>query len=463
MRNLYLYSVISIAFIALLWVAAFIGLGSINQAHLSYGLLIILLGILPSLIMLVDERESVLIPLMPLTGIFYAISYGVPLFSSQVNYKEVSAEIITEALGLTVLGLLFLYTGFYAFRRFYSKRSSIQFLYNVSTRRQIWIAWITYVIYLIFTMVPALRSIPSVGQLFTLLDYISLGLLFSLALDNKLRKMHFGFLVLVIIYTVFVKILSGSLAPAFFLMVYLGVIYWIKKKTVPWVFIIVGFIIAVGLNPVKSQYRAIAWNNDIFSRLSYTEKATLFYEAIQVFYERGLLSSLSNDSSTINRVSHISTFAKVISLTPEPVPYWLGGSYRTLFTSFIPRALWSDKPKSEIGQEFGHRYSMLNPSDTVTSYNLPWLIEFYANFGVMGVFVGMFSVGLIFRYLVTKMSAPISQNVKLILGLTIIFNLFYAESNFALMVGALLPKYIACLGFLWVVTAKYIWKKKFDH
>jgi hypothetical protein len=75
----------------------------------------------------------------------------------------------------------------------------------------------------------------------------------------------------------------------------------------------------------------------------------------------------------------------------------------------------------------------------------------------------MFAVGLIFRFLVTKMSAPTSQNVRLLLGLTITFQLFYAESNFALMVGGLLPKYIACLGLLWIVTAKYIWKRKFDH
>jgi hypothetical protein len=462
MRNLYLYSVIPIAFIALSCIA-FIALGSINQVQLGLALLIILLGILPSLIILIDERESVLIPLMPLTGLFYAISFGVPMLSSQVSYKEVNAEVITEALGLTVLGLLFLYMGFYAFRRFYSKPNSMQFLNNVSTRRQIWIAWIMYGIYLIFTMFPVLQSIPSVGQFYTLLDYISLGLLFALALDNKLRKMHFRFLVLVLIFTVFLKILSGSLAPAFFLMVFLGVIYWIKKKTIPWGFILVGIIIVVGLNPVKHGYRAIAWESDIFSSLSYSEKATLFYEAGKVFYERDILSALSEDSTTINRVSHISTFAKVISMSPERVPYWLGGSYRTLLTSFIPRALWPDKPQSEIGQEFGHRYSLLHHKDTLTSYNLPWLTEFYANFGVAGVFVGMFAVGLIFRFLVTKMSAPNSQNVRLLLGLTITFHLFYAESNFALMVGGLLPKYIACLGLLWIVTAKYIWKRKFDH
>jgi len=55
-----------------------------------------------------------------------------------------------------------------------------------------------------------------------------------------------------------------------------------------------------------------------------------------------------------------------------------------------------------------------------------------------------------------------SQNVPFILGITITFNLFYAESNFALMVGGLLTKYIACLGLLWLLTAKYTLKSKFE-
>ena len=460
MRKIYLPSVIFIVVFALFCSALFIGWGSIHEEQLGYGVLIILLGILPTLIILIDESESVLLPLMPLTGIFYAFSFGVPIFSSQVFHQGASIDVINETLGLTVFGLLFLYTGFYAFRRFYSKSSRIQFLNNVSTRRQIWIAWITYIIYLMFTMFPVLRSIPSVGQIYTLLDYISFGLLVALALDNKLSKMHFRVLVLLIIFTVVLKILTGTLAPAFFLMVFLGVIYWIKRKTVPWIFILVGFIIVIGLNPVKHHYRYLAWSNDIFSTLSYTEKATLFYEAIQVFYEGDALSSLSTDTTTINRVSSIATFAKVVSMTPESVPYWNGESYRTLLTSFIPRALWPNKPSSEVGQEFGHRYSLLYKYDTVTSYNLPWLIELYANFGAIGLCLGMFAVGLIFRFLVTKMSAPISQNVKLILGLTITFKLFYAGSNFALMVGGLLPKYIACLGLLWILTAKYIWERK---
>ncbi len=436
----------------------------INQTQVIYGLIIIFLGILPSLINFVDKKESDLIPLMPLSGLFYSIAFGFPTFSSKVYYYNGVDEInVIEALQTTVFGLIFLNIGFYAFRNFYSKGTSFQFLNNVPIGRQIWIGWIVFLIYQLFTIFPFLRSLPSIGQMYTLLDYISLGLLFSLALENKLSKFHFIFLLLVILYTILIKVLIGSLAPAFFLLVFLGIIYWYKKSKVPWAFILAGAIIVVGLNPVKSYYRDFITNfGDAFQQLTYIEKANIFYEAIQIFYDGDILNSLSADVSTVNRSSHLPAFAKVISLTPKSVPFYSGETYKTLITSFVPRIIWPGKPVSRVGQDFGHRYNFLHHQDELTSFNVPWLIEFYANFGKAGVILGMFAVGLLFRYLVAKLSAPMSQNVPFILGITITFNLFYAESNFALMVGGLLTKYIACLGLLWLLTAKYTLKSKFE-
>jgi hypothetical protein len=218
--------------------------------------------------------------------------------------------------------------------------------------------------------------------------------------------------------------------------------------------------VVVGLNPVKHYYRDIAWEDETFSTLSPFEKANLFYEAIQIFYERDLFTSLSEDSSTIDRVSRVSTLETVIIMTPDSVPYWMGGSYRTLLTSFIPRVLWPGKPEATIGQEFGHRYALLHHKDIITSYNLPWLPEFYANFGVTGIILGMFAVGVLFRFIIQKMSAPINQNLSFILGLAISFNLFYADSNFALMFGGVLLKYLASLAILFILTANYTWKRK---
>jgi len=49
------------------------------------------------------------------------------------------------------------------------------------------------------------------------------------------------------------------------------------------------------------------------------------------------------------------------------------------------------------------------------------------------------------RFLVQKLSVPIRCSVEYVLGATVTFSLFYAESNFALMMGGVLTTYLALL------------------
>ena len=87
-----------------------------------------------------------------------------------------------------------------------------------------------------------------------------------------------------------------------------------------------------------------------------------------------------------NRLFHSINSLNIISkLTPEIIPFYQGQSYETIYTKFIPRDFWKNKPNDNQGNFWGHRYRVLNPSDNVTSWNLPVLNEFYVNFGMLGV------------------------------------------------------------------------------
>lgn len=426
---------------------------TITPAQAGYATLIVMLGVLPGVVSLLDRREAGLMPLMPLHGLFYALTFGLPVFSSLTFWHISDADAITDALVLTILGLICLYAGYYAFRRLYSRLRPIQFLNDVAPGQQVRIAWILYGMYLLLQFVPQLTSLPSVGQLSAPLGYLSIGILFMLALTKALPKEHLILLTAVIGFTLMIKLLSGSLAEPVFLLVFLGVLYWNKKRTIPWHFVMISVLIAILLNPVKSGYREKTWHSDSSSQ-SYSDKAFLFYQAAGDYYAGAdVFSLVSEEAGTINRLAHISLFGYVINMTPEPVPYWLGGSYETLLTSFIPRMLWPDKPRATIGQEFGHRYSLLGAEDERTSFNFPWLPEFYANFGTFGVLGGMFAVGMLFRFLVQKFNAPISRSIEYVLGITITFSLFYAESNFALMVGGVFLTYLAFVVLLRLLTS----------
>lgn len=460
MRGSHLLLTLFVAVVATFYVCAGLAFNRVTHLHAGLAFFIILLSALPLIVSLSNKKESLLIPLMSLHGIYYAFTYGFPVLIDLLLGAHPTNDNDTRTLCTVVLGLVFLNVGFYIFRGIYSKPRSIQFLTGISVKRQIVIAWIMCGLYLLFRIIPTLRSLPSVGHLDDILGYLSIGLLFTLMLDGYLTRKHVAALAVIILYSTVNKVFSGSLAPAFFLLVFLGVIYWIKRKTIPWSFVIVGAIAVIAFNPVKHQYRAVAWQDESFASMSFFDKASLFYEATQVFYQSGVVSSLAQDSSTVARVSRVSTLETVIAMTPTEVPYWMGNSYRTLLTSFIPRVIWPGKPESKIGQEFGHRYALLNYDDLTTSYNLPWLPEFYANFGFIGVVFGMFLVGVIFRFIIQKLSAPRGDNLSLILGLAISFNLFYADSNFALLFGGVLLKFLAGLAILFFLTANYRWKAK---
>lgn len=427
---------------------------SITPLQATYAALIVMLGMLPSVVLLLDKREAGLIPLMPLHGIFYAFTFGLPVFSRKTTWLAGGTEDITNALMLTVSGLACLYLGYYAFRRFYGKLKPIRSR-RVPLRQQIWAAWILFGLFLSFQFFPVLRSLPSVEQLSAPLGYLSLGILALLAFDKKLPQVHLLLFVGALLLTVGVLTLSGSLAPAVLFLIFIGILYWNVKHRIPWRFIIAGVLITVILNPVKLQYRDVVWYSDK-STLSYFDKATVLADIVQDYYsDTGVFATVSEDASTINRLAHISTFGYVINMTPAVVPYWSGDSYRTLWTSFIPRALWPGKPQATIGQDFGHRYGLIGPNDQWTSINLPWLVEFYANFGTLGVFGGMFLVGAFFRFLVQKFRVPVNAPMEHALAVTVMFGLFYAESNFALMVGGILSTYVAFRVLLRLLTG---WK-----
>lgn len=424
---------------------------NITSVQAGYAALIILLGALPGVVFLLNKREAELIPIMPLHGIFYASTFGLPVLSNKTAWLAGGEGDITNGLLLTISGLACLNLGYYAFRKFYSGLKPVR-CRNIPLRQQILVAWIFFGFFLSFQLFPILKSLPSVEQLSAPLGYLSLGILALHAFKHQLPRLQLSFFIVALLLTLGMLTLSGSLAPAVFLLIFMGILYWNVKRRVPWRFIIAGALITAILNPVKLHYRDLVWYSGQPTP-SYFDKAIALGAVVQDYYSGGsVLTAVTEDTSTVNRLAHNVTFGYVVAMTPEVVPYWSGDSYHTLWTSFIPRALWPGKPQATIGQDFGHRYELIAPENTWTSINLPWLVEFYANFGTFGVLIGMFLVGVFFRVLVQKFKVPVSAPVEHALAVTIMFGLFYAESNFALMVGGILSTYVALIVLLRLLT-----------
>lgn len=405
------------------------------------GLLTIVLGLFPALIACGIEEERRLIPLMPLHGIFYAVAYGVPVFSAETFWRSVPEETVTKAIFLTCAGVAVMYLGYYGSRRFMQRIREIRLPQNVSEGRLAAIGWGFLGVYLLFQYLPILSRLPSVGQLQEPLGYISTGILFCLSLQDRLKKFQKTILIFVVVPALFVsKLATGSLGPVMGLALFLSILYWQVKRRIPWLLVVPTILFLLLANPLKGEYRNRIWYGGE-AIASHTDKALVYLDLMYNHYVEGV-GRVQDNTSNMNRISCISTLAYVIHSTPDPVPYWMGGSYTTLFTSFIPRFMWPSKPEARIGQEFGHRYRLLGANDLTTSFNLPWLPEFYANFGGYGVIAGMFMVGILFRFLVQKFSVRQATVVENVLGLTLVFRLYFAESNFALMVGGIFLTFV---------------------
>ena len=128
-----------------------------------------------------------------------------------------------------------------------------------------------------------------------------------------------------------------------------------------------------------------------------------------------------------------------------------GETYETLPTTWIPRALWPSKPSKEIGQAFGHRYHLIGDEDFTTAVNLPIPVELYANFGTLGMYAGMFFLGVLYFLLHRLLNTPGSGAGTLVISCILFSRLILIESDFTLVFGAVIQyAVLLVLFFRWL-------------
>ena len=150
---------------------------------------------------------------------------------------------------------------------------------------------------------------------------------------------------------------------------------------------------------IKADLRARSWTTGQAADLTSSVNA---FSAILDEKIKGIESRATSANADIEDIYNSNTrlqatniLAHVINATPDRVPYWAGETYSKYFWIFVPRFLYPWKPSIGFGQEFPHRYGLLDPGDTVTSFNMLMLVEAYANFGVVGVCVHYLVFGVL--------------------------------------------------------------------
>ena len=219
-----------------------------------------------------------------------------------------------------------------------------------------------------------------------------------------------------------------------------------NRRNTSIIFITITIVLFYIFSSVKAEYRVMTWNDGELSNANPLQKAQIFIDlAIQKFtLSEGKEDNLDNTSeSIVNRRASIALFSRVVEDTPKLVPFYSGETYLPIFTSFIPRALWADKPEARTGNLWGHRYGYLEIDDYETSLNLPIIVEMYANFGETGVLSGMLLLGALLALIDLKFNSTRMNSLNVVVGATFLQELIFQESNASLVLGGLIPLIVA--------------------
>jgi hypothetical protein len=352
-----------------------------------------------------------------------------------------------------LLAIFFFNFAYFISKNFFKVRSVLgNQLFNVDEADNKKIYIFMLIIYLIyfnnyyfdFSYIPRKFLIPI---LFFLFIYSTIIFFKSKKFLTQLTIFILNINILIIEYS------SSSFALPMQLLISILITYVLLKKKIPYIFILIFFIIFLIFHGFKAEYRSFTYkienNNESTENLS--ENSNKRYHQFLNFYKikiRELTIDKKNYIRNIiditffnntDRVSHsFSSLLIIVNKTPEKIDYLYGSSYKPFLTKFIPRFIFYNKPKEEYGNFFGHRYEILITTDFSTSWNMPVINESYANFGIFGVILVMSLLGFFIRLLVSKFSVSNHSNLEFIVGIAITTQLFFLENNLTLIIGNVL-------------------------
>lgn len=109
------------------------------------------------------------------------------------------------------------------------------------------------------------------------------------------------------------------------------------------------------------------------------------------------LSFIGTVQQIMNRANQLDYLTTIVYRVPDYIDHQ-NTLWPTIISGFIPRMLWPDKPTLALGR---YMVSVVLGSASRTNAPVTNIGEFYLNFGVMGVPIGMFILGAVYRIVYT--------------------------------------------------------------
>jgi hypothetical protein len=397
------------------------------------------------------------IPFMPMIGVVYGLYYalGAALGVYNQHYRIVlnPGRDYDDAMFVALYGWIALGAGYAAAKLLVSRQGQSQSIdVPDGTRRRY--GALLMIVGLLLEAFRLVRPIPveiaGLLKFISTLGWFGSGILVTMLVQRRLNVAYRLLTYAAVSSFLLIAIGSGSVANAAFYGAVIFVSAWIGlgHLKISWIVsAALGIAIIISLRGVTEQYRKVVWfageGGGVVSRTK------LFFKLLDARVQTdGVSGAVSKGFETsAGRSANLDLLADVIIRTPAEIPYWNGETYLSLVGAFVPRFLWPDKPTKELGQAFGHRYGYVGVNDQSTALNLPILVEFYVNFGIAGVILGMCLVGCIYLVLERCVNQSGQDTLHSLVGVVILVPLANIESDFSLGFGGLILNGVA----LWLV------------
>jgi hypothetical protein len=357
------------------------------------------------------RHRNIEVAFMPVFAIAFTINFGIGIFILTSGAYQGSCpmplldDTYNKVLALSLAGLALTMLGYYgpwwrhitprlpAFRLCWEDAEAVQQVACVIGALSLIAFWVS----LRQNFLPGLRQPFGIASnLFS----FSMIVLVILHLEHRLRVASMLFLYGVLIpVRVVLGVSHGHLSFAIAVALALLMTYATMRRRIPWILVILGFMVFCILQPVKASLRSQVWKGGSTNQ-EQPEADKL--QALSSMVRMGMLFAntfglKSAASAATERLSQLILFVKVAEYTPDEVPYWGGKTYYPLLFKPIPRAIYPDKPDETQSNDFGHWYAFVSPDNFTTAVNLPELVEFYGNFGPWGVLIGSLLAGILYR------------------------------------------------------------------
>lgn len=154
------------------------------------------------------------------------------------------------------------------------------------------------------------------------------------------------------------------------------------------------------------------------------------------------------------RVDFASVASAVHAVVPSEIPHQYGATYLAIPLAFVPRIFWPDKPTYQFDNEIGRVSGYLQPNDYRTSIKYGYFGEAYLNFGWLGLTLGLFVAGMMFRIAYAKLVATPqrqSPTATLLYSLILLY-IATIETPLGPAVGGATREAVILLSLLWLLT-----------